>query len=89
MGVRIEFDDSVSVATREALAKMKTGLQVDPSNILTGDLIRLFPEGSDEGYTFRCVARRHDLTPDNTSHDLDSGEDSDAILTFILGAPIL
>ncbi|MCG7598886.1 hypothetical protein MHM84_03745 [Halomonas sp. McH1-25] len=85
MGIRFEFDDSVSDSTREALKNKKKGLLIDPANILAGDLVRLFPEGSDEGYTFRCVARRHDLTPDGASHE-DDDEGGNPILTFILGS---
>lgn len=80
MSIRFEFDESIGADTRRALASRKKAT-VDPRNILVGDLVRLFTEDDGEEYTFRCAARRHDITPDPLGQDAEEGR-SGASRTF-------
>ncbi|KIN13494.1 hypothetical protein RO22_19710 [Halomonas sp. KHS3] len=71
-----QFDDSVSDDIKAAL-KPTVSVSFNPTNLLVGDHVRLYPKGSEEGHMFECTARRHEMTPD---------EHGDSQLVFVLSA---
>ena len=85
MSIKLEFDSSVSQETKDALKERQTAV-LDPKEVHVGDYFRLYPVGSEEGYTFKCIGRRHEITPDPLDEDAYEDEVGSSRLVFILSA---
>lgn len=71
-----EFDDSVDEETINALSRIEP-CSYNPTNFFVGDHVRIYPKGSSEGQIFKCIARRHEMYPD---------ENGNSKLVFVLGS---
>lgn len=72
-----EFDESVNEKDIAALQNRERA-RFSVTNFYVGDHVRLYPEGSNEGITFKCVARRHEIMPDE--------KHGDSQIVFVLGS---
>ncbi|HBP79849.1 MAG TPA: hypothetical protein DD685_13680 [Halomonas sp.] len=71
-----EFDDSVNQEVVDLFQKIES-CAYNKTNLLVGDYVRLYSAHTGEGRTFKCIARRHEMYPD---------EHGNSQLVFLLSA---